>query len=523
MSSKESSGKGRVILVGAGPGNSRLLTQAAQSNVLLADVLIVDRLARSALEMLPPWPRGEPEIIDVGKCPGSEGWTQERINALLVEKAQEGKCVVRLKGGDPLVFGRAVEEVQACQRAGIECTIIPGLSSALAAPTLAGIPLTLRGVSSSFHVMTGKLAEGEDEERHWQEAAKLPGTLVILMGVKALPRICEGLLAGGKDPETPAAIIERASLPDQRTSFFPLKDLASEAEKKGVEAPAVTVLGDVVSHCLPISVKMPSESLLEGRTVAVTTSPIFGLDNELASWIRDQRASVSELPLHEYSPVTMDRDERNSLITRMKGSDILLFSSQRSAVVFFHESVEEGRCSPVIGDSELIAVGPSTCELIEMTLRRSCTQVPDPGGVAGLKKLDVDFGGKRVLWLRGREARSETRTVLEERGATVEEAILYEGRFIEENRDRLIELLRHRALDAVTFGSARGVEAVFADLPEEERRSLTEGVCLAVIGPATARALDALGLQADLVPPETTHSALAEALIDHFSAKDDAP
>lgn len=478
-------------------------------------MLVVDRLAGSALEMFPRQREGL-EIIDVGKCPGKEGWAQEQINALLVEKANEGKTVVRLKGGDPLVFGRAVEEVQACERAGIKCTIVPGLSSALAAPTLAGIPLTLRGVSSSFHVMTGKLAEGEDEEQHWREMARLPGTLVILMGVKALPKICAGLLAGGKDPETPAAIIERASLPDQRVTIAPLRDLAAEAQRVGVEAPAVTVIGEVVAHRVPVSIIHEHRSPILGRRIAVTTSRDVSEFSEPHMSLETVGAEIFPLPLFEYLPIHRDEKEINALLDSVRSSDCVLFSSAR-AVSTFRDHLTAVECDVrKIGSAEILTVGESTADAVVDRLMLRCTHVPEPGGVAGLKKLDVDFEGKRVLWLRGREARPETRTVLEERGATVEEAILYESHPLRENRDRLLELLRHRALDAVTFGSARGAEAAFADLPEEERRTLTEGVCLAVIGPATAKALEALGLRADVVPLMPDQLSLAAGLICHF-------
>jgi uroporphyrinogen-III synthase len=262
--------------------------------------------------------------------------------------------------------------------------------------------------------------------------------------------------------------------------------------------------------------------MLMGRRIAVTTPtlPLWGADeaNEPALILQSAGAEVSQLPLFQYTPIHMSGDEVRALLSRARSSDYLLFSSAR-AVLTLRDHLTAAECDVrEIGSAEVLSVGSTTTAMIEDRLMLRCAQAPKPGGVAGLKKIDVDLEGKRVLWLRGREARPETRTVLEERGATVEEAILYESHPIRENRDRLHELLRRRALDAVTFGSARGVEAAFADLPEEERRAQTEGVCLAVIGPATAKALEALGLRVEVISPMPEQSALAASLIQHLWA-----
>ncbi|MCM0641325.1 uroporphyrinogen-III C-methyltransferase [Cellulomonas wangsupingiae] len=231
--------RGRVVLVGGGPGDVGLLTVAGRRALAEADVVVADRLGPSdVLDELP----ADVEVVDVGKSPGHHPVPQDEINRILVEHAQRGRVVVRLKGGDPFVYGRGGEEVLACRSAGVPVTVVPGVSSAFAAAAAAGIPLTHRGLVGAVHVMNG--TDG------WSSAA-LTGlrerscTVVVLMGVGALPALVRGALSGGVDPDVPVAVVERATLPDQRVTHAALHEVAAVASARGVRAPAVLVLGDV--------------------------------------------------------------------------------------------------------------------------------------------------------------------------------------------------------------------------------------------------------------------------------------
>ena len=234
-----------MVLVGGGPGDPDLLTLGAASRTLLdADVVVTDRLAPTRLLDLLP---AGVEVVDVGKTPGGEAAAQEAINELIVARAQSGEIVVRLKGGDPFVLGRGSEEVDVCVHAGVVVDVVPGLSSAVAAATLAGVPLTERGTTQHFTVVSGHVPPGDPRSSvDWALLAATDATLVLLMAVANLASIASALIAGGRKPSTPVAVIENASLPTQRVITAPLGELAATAEAAQVVPPAVVVIGDVV-------------------------------------------------------------------------------------------------------------------------------------------------------------------------------------------------------------------------------------------------------------------------------------
>lgn len=233
--------QGKVILIGAGPGDPELLTLKAVKYLRQAQVIVHDRLINPCLLDYAP----EAERIDVGKETCHHPVPQEQINQILIDKAREGKFTVRLKGGDPFVFGRGGEEALALVEAGIPFEIVPGVTSAIAAPAYAGIPVTHRGVACSALIITGHRASCfDDQESDWIRAARGADTLVFLMGVRNLPRIVEQVLAGGRSPDTPVALIERGALPDQKTITGTLADICERAAE--IQPPAVIVIGEVV-------------------------------------------------------------------------------------------------------------------------------------------------------------------------------------------------------------------------------------------------------------------------------------
>ena len=235
-------GPGHVAVVGGGPGDPGLLTVRARELLAQADVVVRDRLA-PVVEL-----SDDVEVVEVGKSPRGPSWQQEDIDRLLVEHGTAGRRVVRLKGGDVHVFARGIEEVAACLDAGLAVEVVPGVSSALAAPTLAGVPLTAKGVTQSVTVVSAHVSPGEPGSTvDWDALARLGGTLVLLMAVERLAACCAALVAGGRDPATPVAVVERASLPDQRVSTATLAD----AGALDVTAPAVVVVGEVVALARP--------------------------------------------------------------------------------------------------------------------------------------------------------------------------------------------------------------------------------------------------------------------------------
>ncbi len=239
---------GRVILVGAGPGDPDLVTVAGLKALRAADVIVTDRLVpKGLLEEA----RGDAEIIEVGKVPRGEFTPQERINEILVEHAMRGKNVVRFKGGDPFVFGRGFEEWQACAAAGIPVDYIPGISSSIAGGGLAGIPITHRGVTQGYTVVSGHVPPGDERcDLDWDHLAASRLSLVIMMGVKYLPQITQRLVAGGRDSQTPAAVVENAGLPQMRLLRSTLGEIAEAAREADIRPPAVTILGEVAG--LPV-------------------------------------------------------------------------------------------------------------------------------------------------------------------------------------------------------------------------------------------------------------------------------
>ena len=238
--------RGRVVLVGGGPGDPGLVTTRGYRELCDADVVVTDRLAPTDLLAALP---SEVEVIDVGKNPRGEAASQDDINELLVSRARAGQVVVRLKGGDPFVLGRGTEEVDACVAAGVEVDVVPGVTSATAAATLAGVPLTERGTAQEFTVVSGHVPPGDPRSSvDWQRLAAGNGTLVLLMAVANLRSIADTLVVGGRSPATGAVVIENASLPAQKILRTTLANLADDAEQAGVAPPAVVVVGAVASR-----------------------------------------------------------------------------------------------------------------------------------------------------------------------------------------------------------------------------------------------------------------------------------
>jgi uroporphyrin-III C-methyltransferase/precorrin-2 dehydrogenase/sirohydrochlorin ferrochelatase len=253
-----------VAIVGGGPGDPGLITVRGRELLAAADVVVTDRLApRSLLDELP----ADVEIVDAAKIPYGRAMAQERINEILITHAQEGKFVVRLKGGDPFVFGRGAEEVLACLGAGIPVTVVPGVTSATGVPTAAGLPVTHRGVSQDFHVVSVHVAPGDERSTvDWKALAASTGTLVLLMAVERIEAIADALISYGRNPRTPVSVIADGTLPTQRTIDSTLENVAGLVAKEGIRPPAIVVVGEVVSVAAEIAAFTRSEPATPGTS-----------------------------------------------------------------------------------------------------------------------------------------------------------------------------------------------------------------------------------------------------------------
>ena len=468
---------GSVFLVGAGPGAPDLLTLRGRSRLAVAEVVVYDRLVcRDLLELAP----ASAEKIEVGKTPGRPGFTQAQIDALLVAKAREGKIVVRLKGGDPFVFGRGSEELAACQNAGIACELVPGLSSALAAPALAGIPLTARGRARSFAVMTGHAGDGEPP----LPAAAMADTQVVLMGVERLAAITHELLAQGRAAATPAALIARASWPEQQILRASLGDIAQLAAARGIEPPAVLVVGPTAAAAEPAASPAAAPAgPLAGKLIALTRPPLAARKTEALLAAAGARVVSSPLIDIRYRPAA----EVAAALARqpLQSYAWLVFTSRHGVTGFFQGLMAAGADARALAGLRLAVVGPGTAETLAQQ-GLAADLIAQPHRAAALVNAlgDQASPGERLLFAAGSRARSELTAGLAARGLTVDELVVYETH----SQPPSAAFRQHLAkgVDAVVFASPSAVLA-FAEAGLPDQRAL-----LLALGPTTAEAVTTL-------------------------------
>lgn len=501
---------GKVYLVGAGPGDPGLLTVRAQELLRQAEVVVYDRLAETCLAGNV---RPDAELVYVGKQPGQPALSQEAINALLVARAREGKQVVRLKGGDPFLFGRGGEEAEALVAAGIPFEVVPGVTSALAVPAYAGIPVTHRGLSSSVAIVTGHEdpSKGETSVR-WEHLARAVETLVILMGTENLPAIVERLLRAGRSPDTPAAAIQWGTLPHQRVISAPLARLPAVAREAGLGAPAVIVIGPVAA--LHPYLRWFSRPPLAGRRILVTRAQDQA--GALVQALRAAGAVPIELPAIVIVPVDDETPIRQA-IARLAEYDWVIFTSQNGVARFFAVLQAMGGDARAFGRARLAAIGPATAAALAARGLRADLVPPAYVAEAVAEALIAQgIAGRRLLLARAAEARPVLPERLRAAGATVEVLPLYRTVPPLDLAERARALLTAEKIDIVTFTSASTVRHLVAALGGTDLlRSLT----VACIGPVTAQAAAELGLRVDIVAPEHTIPGLVEALIAHESTR----
>lgn len=504
---------GKVWLVGAGPGDPGLLTLKGAKALEEAGAVVYDRLANEALLNLTS---SACERIYAGKLAGDGGTSQEQINALLVRLAGEGRSVVRLKGGDPFVFGRGGEEAEALAAAGIPFEIVPGVSSATAVPAYAGIPVSHRGAASSFTVLTGHEDAGKDQTSiHWDEVAGGADTLVFLMGVQALGGIAERLISAGRPPETPAAVIASGTLPRQQVVVGRLADIAARARDAGLEAPAVSVFGNVVQ--LRERLQWFETRPLFGRKVLVTRTRDQA--SGLRALLEEEGAEVFELPTLEIvdgaSPQVLSR-----VVNALADGEYawVVFTSANAVRRFLRAVHELGRDARAFHDSKVAVVGPATAEsLLEFGIRADLV----PEDYRGISLADAlvkrGLARRRVLVPRAEAASPELVKTLRTHGAEVEDVPLYSSDVPRNPDPAILAQIRAGAIDVVTFASSSAVRNLVKMLGDD--CSGLNKTVIGCIGPSTAESAERCGLKPAVIAENHTIPGLVAALRDHFQQR----
>ena len=503
---------GIVYLIGAGPGDPGLLTVKGRECLRRAQVVVYDYLANPAL--LVEAPAGA-ERIYVGKTRGYHHAPQDEINRLLADKAAAGLVVVRLKGGDPFVFGRGGEEVLFLRRQGIPFEVVPGVTAGFAAAAYAGIPLTHRDFTTSLGLLTGhrdpaKGLAGVD----WAGLASAVGTLVVYMGMTNLPLIAEKLIAHGRPPQTPVAVIRWGTTPNQQTVSGTLADIAEKVVAAGLKPPAVIVIGEVVA--LREELRWFDNRPLFGRTVLVTRAADQA--GEFTALLEARGARVIECPTIRLEPASSE--ELDAEFAHLAENDWLVLTSANAVAFFFARLRQLGRDARAVGSCRVCAVGPKTAAALAGH-GIVADLVPDDykgeGVVAAFAALDLK--GARILFPRADKARAVIPEGLAALGARVSAPVLYRNVVPDALPAPALEALDAGEVDCVAFTASSTAENLAAMLGAERFKRLLGGVVVAAIGPIAAKTCRRLGLEVGVEPEVYTLEALTDALADHFSGQ----
>ena len=498
--------RGKVYLVGAGPGDLGLVTLRAKQCIEQADVIVHDHLANP--EML-GWARDDAEIIYAGKRAGEHSLSQQEINTLLVEKACGGKQVVRLKGGDPFVFGRGAEEAKAIVDAGIEFEIVPGITSAIAGPAYAGIPVTHRAENSHVTFFTGHEDPGKTESAiDYAALAKLGGTQVMLMGVERLEPITREMLKQGVREDLPVALVRWGTTGRQETLTGTLKNIAQRAAARGFQAPAVAVFGEVVA--LRESLNWYEKRPLSGKRIVVTRSRKQA--SALSGKLRALGAHVFELPTIRIEPPA-DLREFAELVQDAHAYDWIIFTSANGVEAFFEIFFKLYDDAREIGGAKIAAIGAATTQRVKDFCLHVDLQPDEFIAEAVVREFRKQGGVEnlRVLLVRAEKGRDVLLKQLSALGAIVDEGFAY--RTVPETRDTTgaRQQLLEEGADLITFTSSSTVENFLAlGVP------WPKGMRVASIGPITSKTARDHGLKIDVEASRHDIDGLVQAIRDFF-------
>lgn len=512
--------RGKVYLVGAGPGDPGLITLRGKYLLERAEVLVYDYLASPKLLKYVP---KDATLIYAGKRGGSKHThTQEEINRMLVEWALAGKMVVRLKGGDPFIFGRGGEEIEELVKAGVAFEVVPGVTSATAAATYAGIPITHRGYTASVSFITGHEEPGKkDSNLDWSKLATGAGTLIIYMGIKNLPIIVDNLLRHGRDSKTPVAVVRWASTPEQETVVATLETIVDRVEEAAIKPPALIVVGEVVT--LRDSLDWFEKRPLFGKRIMVTRTreQASELVNALEGYGADclEYSTIQVEPLSSYAILDEELD-------RLDEYHWILFSSINAVQYFFDRLYARRMDARNLKGPNVAAVGKATADFLRH-YGIVADLIPTTFTAEGMAQSLLDFGveGRNILIPRASKAREYLPETLRGAGAQVTVAPVYQNVVPQGGKEQLRQVLENRQVDMVTFTSSSTVTHFLTMLdpagPDELKR-LMGGVKIAAIGPITGKTVGDNGLHADVQPEAFTIPDLVDAIVRYYEKGGDA-
>jgi uroporphyrinogen III methyltransferase/synthase len=514
------SDKGKVYLVGAGPGRADLITIRGAEVLKTADCVIYDKLANPALLK---FARPGAELIHVPNLsraqsrerigPGSA--TQDQINNLLVEKAKLGQTVVRLKGGDPCIFGRIGQELSALTEAGINFEIVPGVTAAIAAAEFAGILLTDRDYSSQVVFITGQEAEGKQKSNiDWDLLAKFSGTIVFYMAMGNLELIAKRLIRSGMEEETPAAVIADATLPSQKTVRASLKQITEKCKENKIGPPAIVVIGTAANEKLNLCHRhWLSSKPLFGKSIVVTRDADSNAD--FAAKLIAKGGNPIEFTTIKIKPLTQTNTFLQTL-AKIAEYDWLIFTSANGVTFLFDALQKLDKDARVFASAKIAAIGSETAaKLDEFGIKADF--VPNVFTSKELGKQLISFTNlqnKKVLLLRSQLASNELSELLDSAGAEVDNVPVYTAVTIKNKCSRLIEKIERGEIDWLTFASPSSAKGFFEQIPAELVNS--SNTRIASIGPVTSEQLKTLGLKVDVQAVEHTIDGLLAAIEEKY-------
>ncbi|MDK2986025.1 MAG: uroporphyrinogen methyltransferase / synthase [Clostridia bacterium] len=502
--------KGKVYLVGAGPGDYKLITLKGKECIEKAQVIIYDRLVNTRLLK---YASHDAEIIYAGKSPERHTLKQHEINDVIVKKALEGKIVTRLKGGDPFVFGRGGEEAIALKEKGIPFEIVPGITSAISVPAYAGIPVTHRGITSNVGFVTGNEdPTKEDSSIQWDKIATGMGTLVFLMGMGNLTRIVDKLVENGRSPKTPIALIRWGTLPEQETLVGTLEDIVQKAQKEQFKNPAIIIVGEVVN--LRKEIQWVENKPLFGKRVLVTRSraqaSVFAEKIEALGGSAYEFPTIEILPPEDYTPL-------DNAISHLDKFKWIVFTSVNGVNFFFQRLKYHGKDVRSLGNARLVAIGPKTKEELER-YGLNIDFVPEEyraeAIIEGLEAKNLT--GEKILLPRADIARKVLPEKLKELGAHVEEVAAYRTVCATSNKEEVVNMLQEGKIDVITFTSSSTVKNFISLLEGHDLAGLLKNIKLASIGPITTQTAQKNGLNIDIEAKEYTLDGLLQSIVEFY-------
>jgi len=504
---------GTVYLIGAGPGDPGLLTIKAKECIETADVVVYDYLASP---FLLEYARKDAQIIYVGKKGGDHTLSQDKINLLLVEKAHKGLDVARLKGGDPFVFGRGGEEAQMLLSHGVPYEVIPGVTSAIAAPAYAGIPVTHRDHTSFVSFITGhEDPRKKDTSMQWDVFAKSNATLVFLMGVKNLENIVTNLIKHGKPSDTPIALVRWGTTAKQQTVTGTLESIVEKVKSAKLTSPSIIIIGHVVS--LRDELAWFDKRPLFGKRIVITRARAQASD--LVSKLSRLGAHCIEMPTIQIAPPE-DISPLKASIENIKKYDWLVFTSVNGVKFFFDTLFDMDYDVRILGHLKFACIGPVTKERLKDHGIISDI-LPDTYRAESVIKAfsTIEMKDKKVLLPRARIARTILPEELTRMGAQVDEVTAYETRLSTEGNKELTLLLENNEIDAITFTSSSTVENFMTQLESKDAINALKNVVTASIGPITSDTARSLGIEPSIEACEYTIQGLVDSLLTYYESR----